>query len=148
MLLPERQDDAPIYFMMNDQPDTCGYCGSRLEFLEMKEIDGERVFVTNAWVASAKSNGRKLNGPRCGPFFIRRVNSLSLVINLSSLLNKLHRLNFHPLFQRSLFVHALRGSKVAHVLADLHRAELRAAHGAEVGDLGGILGQGISVVAA
>lgn len=37
--------DHPIYFIMNDQPDTCGYCGSRLEFLEMKEIDGEQVFV-------------------------------------------------------------------------------------------------------
>ena len=33
------------------------------------------------------------------------------------------------------------GGEVAHVLADLHRAEVRPAHGAEVGLLGGMLGQ-------
>lgn len=41
----EYQPDYPIYFIMSDQPDTCGYCGARLEFLAMKEIEGERVFV-------------------------------------------------------------------------------------------------------
>ena len=45
MPLTQRQDEAPIYFIMNDQPDTCGYCGARLEFQVMKEIEGERVFV-------------------------------------------------------------------------------------------------------
>ncbi len=45
MLLPERQEDAPTYFIINDQPDTCGYCGARLEFIELKELDGEEVFV-------------------------------------------------------------------------------------------------------
>jgi len=45
MLPPERQVEAPNYFIMNDQPDTCGYCGARLELLEVKEIEGERVFV-------------------------------------------------------------------------------------------------------
>lgn len=37
--------DCPIYFIMSDQPDTCGYCGARLEFLAIKEIENERVFV-------------------------------------------------------------------------------------------------------
>lgn len=37
--------DYPIYFIMSDQPDSCGYCGARLEFLAIKEIEGERVFV-------------------------------------------------------------------------------------------------------
>ena len=41
----EPQPDHPIYFIMSDQPDTCGYCGARLEFLDIKEIEGERVFV-------------------------------------------------------------------------------------------------------
>ena len=41
----EQLEVGPTYFIMNDQPDTCGYCGARLEFLEMKEIEGERVFV-------------------------------------------------------------------------------------------------------
>lgn len=45
MQLSETLLDSPIYFIMSDQPDTCGYCGSRLEFLSMKEIEGERVFV-------------------------------------------------------------------------------------------------------
>lgn len=39
------QPDYPIYFIMSDQPDSCGYCGTRLEFLEIKEIEGEQVFV-------------------------------------------------------------------------------------------------------
>jgi len=41
----EQQEVSPTFFIMNDQPDTCGYCGARLEFIEMKEIDGEEVFV-------------------------------------------------------------------------------------------------------
>lgn len=45
MQLSETLPDSPIYFIMSDQPDTCGYCGARLEFLAMKEIEGERVFV-------------------------------------------------------------------------------------------------------
>lgn len=45
MQLSETLPDSPIYFIMSDQPDTCGYCGARLEFFAMKEIEGERVFV-------------------------------------------------------------------------------------------------------
>lgn len=41
----ESLPDDPIYFIMSDQPDTCGYCGARLELLAVKEIEGERVFV-------------------------------------------------------------------------------------------------------
>lgn len=37
--------DSPIYFIMSDQPDCCGKCGSRLELKEIQEIDGEQVFV-------------------------------------------------------------------------------------------------------
>ena len=45
MQLSEASPDSPICFIMSDQPDTCGYCGARLEFHAMKEIEGERVFV-------------------------------------------------------------------------------------------------------
>lgn len=45
MQLLKHQPDYPIYFIMSDQPDTCGYCGARLEYLAIKEIEGERVFV-------------------------------------------------------------------------------------------------------
>lgn len=41
----EEQESGQIYFIMSDQPDTCGYCGARLEFLEMKQIEEEQVFV-------------------------------------------------------------------------------------------------------
>lgn len=45
MQLLETLPDCPIYYIMSDQPDSCGYCGARLEFLAIKEIEGERVFV-------------------------------------------------------------------------------------------------------
>ncbi len=71
----------------------------------------------------------------------------TLPIDLSPLLHKLHRLHFHPLLQRFVFADALLRGEVAHVLGDLHGAEVGAAHGAEVGDLGGFLGQGFVVEA-
>lgn len=46
MRLAKRQNDYPIYYIMSDQPDCCGKCGSRVDLLEIKMIDGERVFVT------------------------------------------------------------------------------------------------------
>jgi hypothetical protein len=45
MRLSEKQFDYSIYYIMSDQPDCCGRCGSRLDLLEIKVIDGERVFV-------------------------------------------------------------------------------------------------------
>lgn len=41
----ELQEAGPIYYIMSDQPDCCGKCGSRLELLEIKVIDTEQVFV-------------------------------------------------------------------------------------------------------
>jgi len=38
--------DHPIYYIMSDQPDCCGKCGSRVDLLEIKVVNGERVFVT------------------------------------------------------------------------------------------------------
>lgn len=46
MQLTEKKDDYPIYYIMSDQPDCCGKCGSRVDLLEIKMIEGERVFVT------------------------------------------------------------------------------------------------------
>ena len=43
--LTEKQADRPIYYIMSDQPDCCGKCGSRLELVEVRLIDDERVFV-------------------------------------------------------------------------------------------------------
>jgi len=41
----EHQKSGPIYYIMCDQPDTCGFCGARLELLAIKEIEDERVYV-------------------------------------------------------------------------------------------------------
>lgn len=46
MQLTKRQDDYPIYYIMSDQPDCCGKCGSPVDLLEIVMIEGERVFVT------------------------------------------------------------------------------------------------------
>jgi hypothetical protein len=46
MQLTERKDDYQVYYIMSDQPDCCGKCGSRVDLLEIKVIDGERIFVT------------------------------------------------------------------------------------------------------
>lgn len=46
MQLTGKQMDCPIYYIMSDQPDCCGECGSRLDLIEIKVIDGERVFVS------------------------------------------------------------------------------------------------------
>jgi hypothetical protein len=46
MRLTEKQDDYPIYYIMSDQPDCCGKCGSRVDLLEIKVVNGERIFVT------------------------------------------------------------------------------------------------------
>lgn len=45
MQLNEKQADSPIYYIMSDQPDCCGKCGSRLDLKEIKVINGERIFV-------------------------------------------------------------------------------------------------------
>ena len=45
MQFSEQQTDYPIYYIMSDQPDCCGKCGSRLDLVEIRVVDGERVFV-------------------------------------------------------------------------------------------------------
>lgn len=47
MRLTEKQADCPIYYIMSDQPDCCGKCGSRLDLVEIRVVDGERVFINN-----------------------------------------------------------------------------------------------------
>lgn len=47
MRLTKKQADCSIYYIMSDQPDCCGKCGSRLELIEIRVIDGERVFVNS-----------------------------------------------------------------------------------------------------
>src|SRR5574343_53104 len=67
------------------------------------------------------------------------------VIQLGAIADELDGLHLHALLQRGAIRHAIRGSEVAHFLRDLHRAEMRPAHRAEVRHLGRILGQGLVV---
>mgnify|MGYP003385093381 CR=1 FL=1 len=46
MQFSETQTDYSVYYVISDQPDCCGKCGSRVDLLEIKMIEGERVFVT------------------------------------------------------------------------------------------------------
>ena len=46
MQITEKQADRPIYYIMSDQPDCCSKCGSRLDLVEIRVIDGERVFIS------------------------------------------------------------------------------------------------------
>lgn len=46
MQLIEKQAGQPTYYIMSDQPDCCGKCGSRLDLVKIKVIDDERVFVS------------------------------------------------------------------------------------------------------
>jgi len=46
MQLNEKKTDYPIYYIMSDQPDYCGKCGSRLDLVGIRVVDGERVFVS------------------------------------------------------------------------------------------------------
>ena len=72
-------------------------------------------------------------------------NFSSLLINLRPLLHEFHRLGFHAFLQGLLFRKFLAGGVVPDFLRDLHRAEMRAAHGTEVRELGAFLRQGFVV---
>src|SRR5512135_1629621 len=68
-----------------------------------------------------------------------------LRVDLRALLHELDGFRFHAFREGVAFVQALLCRVVAHVLRDLHRAEVGAAHRAEVGELGAVLRQGLVV---
>ena len=70
---------------------------------------------------------------------------LLLFVDFGAVLDELDGLGLHTGFECFGLVDFLSRSVLAHVLRDLHRAEVRAAHRAEVSDLGRILGQGFVV---
>src|SRR6267154_3438062 len=81
------------------------------------------------------------------PFFTcaRDGSFLRALVNLRALLHELDRLRFHALLQRLDIRYPLLRRIFTDVLGDLHRAEVRAAHRAEMRDFGGILRQGFVV---
>src|SRR5712691_3291586 len=67
-------------------------------------------------------------------------------VDLAARLSELLRLLLEPLHERrGLLGDTVGGGVVAHVLRDLHRAEVRPAHRAEVGELGALGRQGLVV---
>src|SRR5574344_3029161 len=88
------------------------------------------------------------NGP-AGPLFRVAAGSSHLVVQLRALGLELRGLGLHLALDVDVHrVDALQvGGVVAYFLGDLHRAELRPAHRAEVRDLGRLLGQCLVVVA-
>lgn len=46
MQITSKQAHSPTYYIMGDQPDCCGTCGCRLDLLEIKMVEDERVFVS------------------------------------------------------------------------------------------------------
>src|SRR4051812_18563573 len=71
----------------------------------------------------------------------RCANASLPLVNLSAFLHELYRLHFHAFLQRFVVGDALLRGELAYVLRDLHRAEVRAAHRAEMRDLRGIFRQ-------
>ncbi len=72
---------------------------------------------------------------------------LDLLIDPAAVFQELLGFFLHSFLDRDCHVLELVGlGIVADVLGDLHRAEMRAAHGAEVGDLVGFVGHGLVVV--
>src|SRR2546426_7937527 len=77
------------------------------------------------------------------PKSVHRRRALGPGIDLSAARDKLLRLLLHPLLQRLLLGQPLFGGEFSDVFRDLHRAEMRAAHAAEMGALGSFLWQGL-----
>ena len=67
-------------------------------------------------------------------------------IEIPARLVELRRLYLHAHGNALFGRHALLFGKVAHLLRDLHRAELGPTHAAEVRHLGAVFGQGFVVV--
>src|SRR4029434_541363 len=68
-----------------------------------------------------------------------------LDVDLSSACLELFSLLAHPSFNRRLLIESLLRREIAHVLRDLHRAEMRAAHRAEMGLFRALLRQRLVV---
>src|SRR3989338_8035673 len=70
---------------------------------------------------------------------------LNLLVNLRPGLFKLFRFFLHAGLEGFLFFEGFFRGVFAHILRHFHAAEMRAAHGAEVRDLGGVLGERLVV---
>src|ERR1035441_9984695 len=76
------------------------------------------------------------------------VAGLRFGVNLRAFFYKLAGLFLHPLLEGLLVADALFGGVFADIFGDLHRAEVRAAHGAEMGQLRALLREGLVVEVA
>ena len=70
------------------------------------------------------------------------------LVNFRALFGELLALLFYAFLDGYLFRDRLLDGVLPHVFADLHRTEVRAAHGAEVGGFGSVLRKGFVVEGA
>src|SRR5574343_458610 len=94
---------------------------------------------------SIRPKSKKAAESAAFPLRCRLPANSNLAVNLRPRLDEFDGLGFHALLQRRCLVDALLRREFTNVLGNLHRAEVRTAHGAEVGDLGRLLGQGLVV---
>src|SRR5262245_53964746 len=78
-------------------------------------------------------------GPRAACDERRGRGVSDFLVDLRSLFEELAALLLEPGFERIVFMHSQAGGVVADVLSNLHRAEVRSAHAAEMRDLRSIL---------
>src|SRR4029077_4367707 len=98
------------------------------------------------WPSSVDGTGMQRTGCATSLFpGTRCPRESGLLVDLGALLHELDRLLLHALFQRALLGQTLLLGVFAHVLRDLHRAEMRTAHRAEVSELGALLRQRLVV---
>src|SRR5574343_94481 len=90
---------------------------------------------------SIRPKSKKAAESAAFPLRCRLPANSNLAVNLRPRLDEFDGLGFHALLQRRCLVDALLRREFTHILRDLHRAEMRPAHRAEVGDLGRFLGQ-------
>src|ERR1700712_60325 len=99
-----------------------------------------RAFAPKETACRARCATGRFVSLRC-KFLQRATEASSPLINLRAPLHELDRLRLHALLERLRIGDALLGRIVAHILRDLHRAEVRAAHRTEMRDLRRILRQ-------
>src|SRR6266511_3034556 len=73
---------------------------------------------------------------------------LTVLIYLPTRRNKLFSLLFHSHSERRLFIDLFLRSVLSHILRDLHGAEVWAAHGTKMRELGAFLWQRLIVILA
>src|SRR5262249_16785552 len=102
----------------------------------------------SSWSKRSPASSSERRATQASTSRSRRSPRPALPVDRRPLPPKLLRLLAHPSFQGLPLVELLLFRVLADLLGDLHRAEVGTAHGAEVGELGALLGEGLVVIGA